>query len=1398
MDKFYIGVDIGSVSINVAVLSEGKDILRDWYVRTEGKPIEKAYSVLKEVLETYPVVGMSATGRGGKLLSEILDIPFVNEVIAQAKATGCLYPEVRTIIEIGGEDSKFINIEHDSGIDLHVVRDFAMNTICAAGTGSFLDQQAARLELNIEEFGELGLRSKNPPRIAGRCSVFANTDMIHLQQEATPAEDIVAGLCFALVRNYKSVIAKGKKFVKPVAFQGGVAYNKGMVRAFRETLGLREDELIVPKYVASMGAIGCVLAEMENGEWKMENGRIIERIPEFLANQEEKYKPLKPLREVRNEKQEVRSEKREARTGQRIPVWMGIDVGSISTNVVLIDSEKGLVARRYLWTSGKPIDAVMRGIREISEEVGSFVEVKGVGTTGSGRYMIGDLVGADIVKNEITSQARASIEIDPDVDTIFEIGGQDSKYISLRDGVICDFEMNKVCAAGTGSFLEEQAERLDLNIKEEFAECAFTGKLPIDLGERCTVFMQSNLTAWQQRGGKKENLAAGLAYSIAHNYLNRVVGNKRIGDNIFFQGAVAHNRAIVSAFRELLGKPIKVPPNNDVTGAIGVATIAMEYMNEKSKFKGFDLCEREYNIEMFECNGCPNTCEIKKVMLEGEDPLYYGSRCEKYEKKAQSTSRKSKVDLFGIREKMLLKSYDRQPTTENRQPRIGIPRALIFHEYLPFWVTFFQELGYTVVLSDSTNKKIIHRGVESCISDHCFPIKSCHGHILNLIDKGVEYIFLPSLINMQKEYPEIRESYACPYIQAVPYVIKAALDLKSVTLIAPVLYLKRGEKYLERVLIQVGNKLRRGRLKVLRAFNLARLAQKEFHSSIKAKGAEVLREIREPAIVIVGRPYNTCDAMLNLDIPKILSELGVNAIPMDLLPVEEVNIGEDWPNMYWRYGQRILAASKIIREHPNLYGLYITNFGCGVDSFVQRYFECEMGKKPCLIIEVDEHSAHAGIITRCEAFLDSIESRKGEGKEERREKRGIERKDALPCFRTLLIPFMGNHSYVFAAAFRHYGVDAKVIPVADAESVKLGRKYTTGKECFPCIIMTGDMIKVLSSGEFDRKNVAFFMPGASGPCRFGQYNKLQRLILRDAGYEDVPIVSPNQAKDFYKTLQKYGRGFDKKAWWGLCAVDILDKLARSTRPYEMNKGETDRVYKKCLDLICEEVEGDGNMIDIMRSVREEFEAISIKREPKPLIGITGEIYVRNHHFSNDNIVRAIEEIGGEVILSSTAEWLFYVNFRRKEDSLLDKNYKELIMHWIKDLWQYRTEHRIGKEFEGLVRYLEEPTTKELFSYSNPYLHRTVEGEAVLTVGKCIDFINKKADGIVTVMPFTCMPGTNVAAVMESVVKERYGIPYLNIAYDGLEQSTTRIRLETFMHQAYQYKKSKSNPSRHGL
>jgi len=889
-EEYFLGIDIGSVSVNTVVLTDRKEIIEEHYHRLHGQPILTVRKVLDDIfsrISPAKFADVSLVGTGGKLLAGLLNANFVNEIVAQCKAIEFLHPNVRTVIEMGGEDSKLILLDDDEGRKKSKLRDFSMNTMCAAGTGSFLDQQANRLNLTIEEFGNLALTSENPPRIAGRCSVFAKSDMIHLQQIATPDHDIVAGLCFALARNFKSTIGKGLFFQPPVAFQGGVAANLGMRRAFAEILDISPEEFIIPEHFASMGAIGVCLVSIENpSRRKIWKGW--QTLNEYLASPPESEEGEEPL--LLSTQKGYFSEALPATNQQkeRIKAYLGLDVGSISTNLVVVDEKMNLLAKRYLMTAGRPIEAIKRGLREIGEELEDRVEILGAGSTGSGRYLTGDFVGADIVRNEITAQATASAYIDPEVDTIFEIGGQDSKYISLKNGAVVDFEMNKVCAAGTGSFLEEQAEKLGISINEEFGALALQAPAPVSLGERCTVFVESDLVHHQQRGAQKDNLVAGLCYSIVHNYLNKVVAPKRIGERIFFQGGTAFNNGVVAAFEKVLGKKITVPPHNEVTGAIGAAILAR---NEKddgpSRFKGFDLSKKEYELTSFACNGCANMCEIHELDVKGEKPLFYGGRCEKWEVERKKKDLKHIPDLFEERDELLHRfeaENDRMPASA---PTIGIPRVLYFHDYLPFWGTYFNGLGFRVVLSDRTNRTLIRRGLETVVTETCFPIKVTHGHILDLLKKEIKTIFFPSLINFKPLQPNIKNSYTCPYVQSVPYTIQSTIDFKSygVDFIHPPVFMGNEPEKLEKELRKLASKFKRSKQENRKAFIRAWKAQQAFENSLRRRGKEVLSQLgpEDRALVIVSRSYNGCDPGINLRIPKKLREMGVLAIPIDML-----------------------------------------------------------------------------------------------------------------------------------------------------------------------------------------------------------------------------------------------------------------------------------------------------------------------------------------------------------------------------------------------------------------------------------------------------------------------------------------------------------------------------------
>jgi len=1393
--EYYLGIDVGSVSINTVVMNKNGDILEEHYTRAHGQPLSTAYGVLQEVLSNIPsskIGGISLTGSGGKLLAELLDARFENEIIAQSKSIEHLYPQVKTIIEIGGEDSKLIELEFDEQSQKIKISDFTMNSICAAGTGSFLDQQAHRLGLTVEEFGRLALQSKNPPRIAGRCSVFAKTDMIHLQQVATPDYDIVAGLCRAVARNFKSTLGRGKSFAKPVSFQGGVAANLGMRKAFREVLSLSESELIIPQRFASMGAIGAVLLYLEDSSRAMQF-QGLQKLEVYMASSSrKKTKGLEPLAFTDRSNDGNHSTPHVGSTLKRkTRAYLGVDVGSISTNVVIIDDQNRVLSKRYLMTAGRPLEAIKRGLREVGEEVENTVQVASVGTTGSGRYLTGDFIGADVIKNEITAQATAASVIDSRVDTIFEIGGQDSKYISLSNGTIIDFEMNKVCAAGTGSFLEEQAEKLGISIKKEFSNLALNAPCPVSLGERCTVFMESDLVHHQQMGADKADLIAGLSYSIALNYLNKVVGDRRIGNTIFFQGGTAFNLGVVAAFEKILNKKITVPPHHDVTGAIGAAILAREENTTgKSAFKGFDLSKRNYDLVSFECKKCPNRCEIKRLRIKGERPLLYGSRCERFEVKRKKKQQKRPLDLFAERDRLLHQALDENTASSPDAPTIGIPRCLYFHELLPFFSSFLGKLGYQVILSDKTHKEIIHNGVEHVVSETCFPVKVAHGHILNLIEKGVQILFFPSIIEMTKIHPDINRSQVCPYVQALPYTLRSAFDFEKegVELLSPVLYLGQGKQKVAKALHSLGKRLGKKTTVINHALEAAFKAQNDFYKSIQESGQAVLEQLAEEevALVIVSRPYNGCDAGINLNLPRKINDLGIVSLPMDYLPLEKSGNVSEWQKMYWKYGQRILAATHFIKSNPSLHALYLTNFGCGPDSFISHFFKDNMKDTPYLTIEVDEHSSDVGIITRLEAFLDSLKNTRRKPLKSSKTKTASSQ-TTPDRMRTIYIPNMSDHSYAVAAAFEACGLPASVLPESDEETLRWGRKLTSGKECYPCILTTGDIIKMTQSPEFDPDRSAFFMVSGGGPCRFGQYNRFHRLVLDEMGFPQVPLLTPNQDAGLYKEMGDIGKGFSKIAWRGVVSVDLLQKRLREIRPYEKNPGESEALYKKYLDKVFQALRRQEGTSTLLKEAHSDFNRIALNgMERKPVIGIVGEIYIRSNRFGNEDLVGNIERLGCEVWLPPFTEWLFYTNYTTRRRSLRQGDYRDFISQFLTNELQKASEEKLSKIFHNSFKVPSEPHTEELIEKASPYLHPSFEGEAILSIGKAIDYVTKGAAGLINTMPFTCMPGTIVNALLKRCRENYNNIPLLNLAYDGQKDSNTKTRLEAFVYQVKQY------------
>ncbi|MBD3161946.1 MAG: hypothetical protein GF346_06625 [Candidatus Eisenbacteria bacterium] len=946
----FVGLDLGAVTLKAALLGTGADASRVasfpgrsdlWQPegiravlpdgrkigiavvrprRIRGRPLVAARTVLEEILDTlgHPVLdGVRTTGSGGGLISGPLSLPEENEFRALAAATAILLPSVRTLFEIGGETSKLLLFEKDEASgDLSIV-DFQTNGDCAAGTGSFLDQQAARLQYEIEEVGRVASESERAAKIAGRCSVFAKSDMIHAQQKGYLPPEVLRGLCETVARNFRSAVAKGKDPVPPVAFVGGVAANEMVVSSLRECFEL-EDDLVVPPHHASHAAIGCAIREASEQEHvQIDRGRLDGISADGLSIP--RTMPLS-MEKVVSLRERVHPVEIPA-SGPPMDVTIGIDIGSVSTNVVLLDREGRVVREIYTRTQARPVQVVTAALAQLRQEVGDRVTVRAVGTTGSGRELIGELVGADTVNDEITAHKTGATYIartmlGSEVNSIIEIGGQDAKYIRIEDGVVVDFAMNEACAAGTGSFLEERAEELGVCIKGEFAERALASARPVRLGERCTVFMERDVVAYQQRGAETDDLLAGLAFSVATNYINRVVRGRKIDGTVFFQGGTAYNDAVAAAFSKILGREVIVPPYNGVVGAVGAALLAWEkahVLDAGTRFRGWNIGDVDYEIREFTCKGCENLCDMQEFRVEGEK-TYWGDSCgDRYRRRAKVEFRPVIEDLLPLRRRWLLEEYD--PNEIGPRGIAAVPQALYFHDRFPFFHRLLRELGFGVRIGPETNRAIAREGVEAAVAEPCFPVQVAHGHLKAALGiEEADFAFLPNMVNAEAADEKV-QSFFCPWGTTLPFVARAAeaFEAHADRIVHPLIRLRGGREALVQPLHHSLKRWGVREREIPGAVAAAEESLARFRERIREAGREALATLEqtgEPAVLLIGRPYNLYDSIVNLDIPRKLRTLyGVNVLPLEFLAADEADIEAVNANMFWNYGRKILARA---------------------------------------------------------------------------------------------------------------------------------------------------------------------------------------------------------------------------------------------------------------------------------------------------------------------------------------------------------------------------------------------------------------------------------------------------------------------------------------------------------
>ncbi|MBN1390447.1 MAG: activase [Candidatus Thermoplasmatota archaeon] len=1322
------------------------------------------------------------------------------------------------VVSTGGE-TFMVYVLDDNGkiIDVHT------GSKCASGTGEFFLQQIRRMGLSIQEAMEQG-KDADPHRLSSRCTVFCKSDCTHATNKGVPKGQVVSGLCEMMGHKVIELLKKIPK--KDIMMVGGTSQNLLMTGFLREEI----EGLDIPGSAPYFEALGAAL-------WALKNEtRPYQGIDRLFFKDRSSFDHLPRLSQFQDRVRFKEMNLQEASEGDRCII--GLDVGSTTTKAVLLRTEDNAVLGSiYLRTLGDPVGASRKCYAALADQVKVPLNIVGLGVCGSGRQIAGLHAMTEGILNEIIAHATAAVYFDKDVDTIFEIGGQDAKYTYITNGVPSDYAMNEACSAGTGSFLEESAkETLGIEMKD-IADVAMSGQDPPNFNDQCAAFISSDIKRASHEGMDRTDIVAGLVYSICINYTNRVKGSRPVGEKVFMQGGVCLNRAVPIAMAALTGKEVIVPPMPHLAGAFGVA-LAIKERIEKGLIKegSFDLVdlsgrEVEY-LDPFTCQGgkerCDLHCEIARIRIK--DKVYpFGGACNRYYNLRNMVDYdQERMNLVTRRERMVFKDHTGPMKVPGPEAKtIGINRTYLMTTYYPMFRTFFEELGMRVLLSDEVDED----GTDLIGAPFCYPAEITHGMFMNLLKKKPDYIFLPHIrgIHVEKGHTA---SQACPLTQCEPFYLRQAfrenIEKSGVRLIIETLNMMKGLDRARDVMVRVAKDLGYSRKEADAAFDLALEVQRSLFREFKKLGREALAELeRDPsriAIILFGRPYNAFVKEANMGIPQKIASRGLMVIPYDLLSFDQEPVYE---HMYWSMGQMILKAAKVVKAHPQLFGTFITNFSCGPDSYVITYFRDIMGMKPSLTLELDSHTADAGLETRIEAAIDIFKGYRQLKEKERIGKKGkgfrqaraeiIDQKmvvtsstgEKLDMFDPrvrIVFPSMGDLGTEGAAQFlRSIGVNSLALPPADDEVLKLGKANTSGKECLPMMVTTGSMLKYLKYRDPKSDEVmVYFMPTANGPCRFGQYHVYLQLLVRNLGIENVAVLALT-SEDGYGGL---GNAALLKIWFLVIISDVLEDIRNMLWANAVDREEAlkvfDREWKRILDAVMRTgVKGElGGLRSTMKTVNKdwkiiretlekvvsELKKVPMKRtiEDAKVISLVGEIFVRHDAISRRYINERLAERGFVTKVSPVHEWMYYIDW-------MIQNRYNVNPHPMTEIIKNRAKHAVQKRYEkeikrllsstGLYHY-EEVDIDHIIGNAKHLIPPEMAGEAILTTGVSMTDIVDHSCGVISIGPFGCMPSRVCEAILNEtmtdrgkleitsdetvtrVLKNTKNLPFLSIESDG--------------------------------
>ncbi|MEN8226603.1 MAG: acyl-CoA dehydratase activase [Bacteroidota bacterium] len=1374
-----LGIDVGSVSISVACIDAGGRLIKEAYALHYGK----VRSVLDELMKEYNSVEIAGIATPSGKAHFIEDVHIFDQQVSMMEGMSSLGLNARSILHVGAERFFLIELD-DQGNYLQT----GHSSSCAAGTGSFLDQQAIRLNLkDTSHLSDMALQNKSPvPDIAARCSVFAKTDLIHAQQKGYGLEAICDSLCKGLAANIADTLFNKSVPESPIYMSGGVSKNRSVVRHLQRILGKEIKIHPHSHHLPAIGAAYLLLKKIEAGAEKFDlktDSLLMDRgeleyffeplkkpgsaFGDIEITEHSVYFPVKTDHTL-----EVQIDRIGVLSPGTIQLYLGIDVGSTSTKAVLMNEDGEAIAGFYTYTSGQPLKAVQalfEAMEHLALESKAAFKIKACGTTGSGRKFIGSIIRADQDVDEITAHARAAYELDPRTDTIIEIGGQDAKFTQMKDGVVTFSHMNTVCAAGTGSFIEELASRLGVGL-EDYERMALGRPAPL-ASDRCTVFMERDINQLLSLGYSVEEVLATVIHSVRENYLKKVASESHIGDHICFQGATAKNKALVAAFEQRLNKSLYVSTLCHLTGALGTALILQEEHEGSTLFRGLDLYKKSIPVQTESCDLCLNRCTISVASING-DKQAYGFLCGRDYDTKKFVSKKGKgFELLKLRKKLMRGHRGIGSDSGNMKPVVGLPATLHLLEDLPYWTVFFRELGIPLQSSEGY-KDSLKTGKKIAGAEFCAPVDSMYGHVAFLA-QNCDYIFMPVYLESRIK-PKNSEQNFCYYTQYSTSLAFLEGEHVRNKLISPMVNFSKTTDHNVKLLLQSLKKMGfyslsssdvSGAMKIADAYvkQLKRKLERLYKYNFKKDG--------EVSVVLLGRPYVVLSDTLNKGIPDIFTRMGINAFYQDMLKVDEHH-DEAFKNLLekipWHFASNILRAAELIGRTKNLYPVLITAFKCAPDSFIIEYFKqlMHLYGKPYLIIQIDEHDSNVGYETRIEAALRSFRNHA-------RFKATASKPDLesiLPRVetslngRTLLVPNWDMFvSPLVVANLKRAGVDARILETNEL-TIRKSMVHNTG-QCLPINIIAQNYIEYIENHRLDPSRAILWMMEGRGTCNLRQYPFYIKRILENygKGLEKAAVYSGEI------THKEMSIGVTYYAYFAYMLGGLFRKIASRIRPYELIPGQTNKVFKEVHKILLSAFTGDQSMEHAIRDGIHLVETIEYdKKSRKPLVAIFGDLYVRDNEVMNQNLVSAIEDAGGEALETPYHDYTKIIIeniFRRasQRGEHVETSVNKILLHVVKfmdDKYYKPFSKYLGPAPVIKPRVLE----KHLSDFNINPLH---SGESYDNILKIFYIMENypEVSLFVQTNPSFCCPAL-VTEAMTRQIRELTGVPIVTITYDG--------------------------------